>query len=256
MWISTNVAIQGSSHIKSCTPCQDYVDSVITEKGGAIVLSDGAGSAKYSNVGSEISCSALFDYISERFDELYNGNAHEIKLNIIHRIRTRLGIAAKNRSTKKDDFASTLLFVAIENDKFVCGHLGDGVIGYITLDNSVEVLSKPENGEFANTTFFTVSKNYQRHLRLIKGSTKEVKAFFLMSDGAAECLYQRKSNQFANAINMFSNWIDLYDITEVKKAIKENLERLFPLQTTDDCSFNIIQRKENLSKNSQGKNIQ
>ena len=77
-----------------------------------------------------------------------------------------------------------------------------------------------------------------------------------MSDGAAECLYQRKSNQFANAINMFSNWIDLYDITEVKKAIKENLERLFPLQTTDDCSFNIIQRKENLSKNSQGKNIQ
>ena len=119
MWTSVNAKIKGISHIKSGTPCQDYNISCDNGDTYAIILSDGAGSALHSEIGANIVCEALKAYVFEDFEYLYNCDAKEFKSRLIHRIRTRLGIAAKKHNSSKNDFASTLLFVAVNNNKFI-----------------------------------------------------------------------------------------------------------------------------------------
>lgn len=240
MWKVIQACIQGSSHIKTKTPCQDVVKSKSLENGVILVLADGAGSAKYSIFGAEISCDAIIDCFSRDFDLYYNMNSFKVQEKIIHRIRIRLGIKAKSLDSSKGELASTLLFVCILGDRFIAGHIGDGIVGAIKNDELI-VLSKPERGEFANSTYFTTSRNYHTHLRLYKGNIKNFLSIFLMSDGAADCLYDKKHEMLAKAICVFSSWIKQNNIDDVNKALVENMSKLFPQYTTDDCSFIMCQ---------------
>lgn len=243
MWISVNARVQGISHIKSDTPCQDYNISCDNGDTYAIILSDGAGSALYSEIGAMIVCEAVKAYVFEDFKYLYNCDAKEFKSRLIHRIRTRLGIAAKKHNSSKNDFASTLLFVAVNKNKFICGHLGDGIIGIIDNDNNAKALSLPENGEFVNSTFFTTSNNYQYHLRIAKGYVDNIQTFFIMSDGASECLFQKNRKQMAKAIVLFNDWLKQYKKEEVAKAIGDNMKEIFTRYTNDDCSLSMLQKQ-------------
>ena len=250
MWVSVSATIQGTSHIKSQTPCQDYTAFGVSANTAVIVLADGAGSAKHSRVGAQIACNAILSYFFENFDKAVKSEAKEIRTKLVHRIRTRLGMAAKKVESTKEEYASTLLFVAIKDGIFICGHLGDGVVGYIDNKNISHVLSLPDRGEYANFTYFTTSKNYQSHFRLYKENLNDIKAFFLMSDGAADCLFQKNTKQFAKAVTLFSNWVEKFDIGEVQRALEENMKKMFPQYTTDDCSFNLLQRSTNKLLNS------
>lgn len=243
MWTSVNAKIKGISHIKSGTPCQDYNISCDNGDTYAIILSDGAGSALHSEIGANIVCESVKAYVFEDFEYLYNCDAKEFKSRLIHRIRTRLGIAAKKHNSSKNDFASTLLFVAVNNNKFICGHLGDGIIGTIDNDNNAIALSLPENGEFANSTYFTTSKNYLYHLRIAKGCVDNIQTFFIMSDGSAECLFHKNSKQMAKAVVLFNDWLKQYKKEEVAKAIGDNMKEIFTRYTNDDCSLSMLQKQ-------------
>lgn len=242
MWKVVGASIRGTSHVRDDKPCQDYIKYYHVSETCCIALSDGAGSYIYPEKGAQISCDAICQLIEKSFDEFYELQVDEIKRKLIHKIRTRIGIHAKNKNVSKDEFSATLLFVAIKSEKFLLGHIGDGVIGCLK-DGKLIVLSNPENGEFANTTYFVTSKNYQKHLRLIKGINDGSEAFFLMSDGAAECLYSKKDNKFANALLTMSSWIHNNDESVVSEAIEENMSRLFPKHTQDDCSIIIMQKR-------------
>ena len=98
--------------------------------------------------------------------------------------------AASNFNLK--DLASTLLSVAVKENNFIALHIGDGVIGMLD-DENLTILSKPDNGEFANETTFVTSVDAISHFRLYKGDIDKVSAFMLMSDGAASGFYNRSS---------------------------------------------------------------
>lgn len=241
MWKIAGAAIIGSSHVKNGTPCQDYIHSRTREHIICIALADGAGSYKYSETGAEIACTTITNYLTKDFDRFFSMSPLEIKRFIIHGIRTRLGQKASALKTTKAEMSSTLLFVAISNDKFIIGHLGDGVICGET-NKDLVLLSAPENGEFANTTYFVTTKNYVPHFRIYKGNVSEFSSFFLMSDGAAEALFHKKEHTFSSALKTFASWLDDHTPDQVNTAIKSNMENLFPKHTTDDCSL-IIARK-------------
>lgn len=141
----------------------------------------------------------------------------------------------------RKETASTLLFVAVNNNKFICGHLGDGIIGTIDNENNAIALSLPENGEFTNSTYFTTSKNYLYHLRIAKGCVDNIQTFFIMSDGSAECLFHKNSKQMAKAVILFNDWLKQYKKEEVAKAICDNMKEIFTRYTNDDCSLSMLQ---------------
>lgn len=241
MWKIAGASIIGSSHVKDGTPCQDFIYSLTRGEVICIALADGAGSYKYSETGAEIACTAIANYLTLEFDRFFSMPSLEIKRFIIHGIRTRLGRKASTLETTKSELSSTLLFVAISGDKFLIGHLGDGVIcGEINGD--IVLLSAPENGEFANTTYFVTSKNYETHFRIYKGNVSEFSSFVLMSDGAAEALFHKKEHTFSSALKTFASWLDDHSSNEVNAAIKSNMENLFPKHTTDDCSLIIAHK--------------
>ena len=238
IWKVVKAEITGSSHKKNGTPCQDVTNKLVTENSCTIVLADGAGSASLSELGAELTCKSILRTCHKDFDELFDMDSMLAKTKIIHSIRTRLGIKAKKHNKNKQELASTLLFVSIKKNKFIAGHIGDGIIGIIDEKGEAIVLSEPENGEFANTTYFTTSENYRYHLRLYRGEIdNNYNSFFMMSDGAADCLYHKKQKIFAPAIRSFSNWIEKFDEESVNQALLENMTKMFPKHTTDDCSF-------------------
>lgn len=241
MWKIVGATIQGTSHIKDAIPCQDFIKYSERNNVYCIALADGAGSCSHSAIGAEIACQTICNMILRDFDVIYNLEESKFQQKLIHAIRTRVGIKAKKEGVTKSEFSSTLLFVAHQDNKFIIGHIGDGVIGYIK-DDTLLVLSEPENGEFANTTYFFTTKNYKRHLRIKKGIFEGVKAFFLMSDGSAECLFHKKDKVFSKALFTISNWINEYDEQIVNMAIKENMGDLFISHTSDDCSLIMIQK--------------
>ena len=188
IWKVIKAEMTGTSHKKNGTPCQDVTKKLVTSNSCTIVLADGAGSASLSELGAELTCKSVLRTFHRDFEELFDMDPSLAKTKIIHSIRTRLGIKAKKFNQKKEELASTLLFVSIKNNKYIAGHIGDGIIGIIDEKGDAIVLSEPENGEFANTTYFTTSKNYKYHLRLYRGEIDNYNSFFLMSDGAAEGL--------------------------------------------------------------------
>lgn len=241
MWKIAGASIIGSSHIKNGTPCQDCIHSLTRNGVVCIALADGAGSYKYSDTGAEIACTAVTEYLTSEFDRFFSLPSLETKRFIIHGIRTRLGHKASVLDTSKTELSSTLLFVAIKNDNFLIGHLGDGIICGEINDDLV-LLSAPENGEFANTTYFVTSRNYEEHFRVYRGNVSKFNSFYLMSDGAAEALFHKKEHSFSSALRIFASWLDEHTSNEVDAAIKSNMETLFPKHTTDDCSIIIAHK--------------
>ncbi len=241
MWKIAGASIIGSSHIKNKTPCQDFICSLTRGDVICIALADGAGSCKYSDIGAVISCTAVTEHLTADFDRFFSMPQSVIKHRIIHFIRTRLGRKAKALNTNKSELSSTLLFLALKGDKYLLGHLGDGVICGEDKGKLV-LLSAPQNGEFANTTYFVTTKNYQDHFKISYGNVSELTSFFLMSDGAAEALYHKKKHIFSRALKTFAAWLDSYPSDEVSAAIESNMESLFPKHTSDDCSIIIAHK--------------
>lgn len=240
MWKIVGASIQGRSHKNNDIPCQDRIGYFRSDNSNCIALSDGAGSVKYAEIGAQITCDTVCGLFNCDFNKLYSLHLKELQSKIIHNIRTRIGIKASKLGVQKSEFSATMLFVCIYDDQYIIGHIGDGVIAGLK-NNSLVILSEPENGEYANSTYFVTSKKIQNHFRIIKGNISDIRAFYLMSDGAAECLYHKKDKILSNALNIISSWIDNNEENVVSDALKANMQELFYNHTYDDCSIIILQ---------------
>ncbi len=68
-------------------------------------------------------------------------------------------------------------------------HIGDGV-GVVEFDDGTSVLSLPENGEYANETYFVTQDEWSAHLRVTPFSGR-VRCLALMSDGAMSFAFKK-----------------------------------------------------------------
>lgn len=240
MWKMINYEACGRSHYASNTPCQDK--TMCQESNGAycIALADGAGSAKLSHYGAEIVVDATVKYLIENFERLIeNKNATIVKQEIITHITKNLEEKAKECQCELKDLASTLLFVAIKDNKFIIGHIGDGIIGYLKNDK-ILVASKPNNGEFVNSTIFVTSSKAIQNLKLLKGDINDITGFVLMSDGSSDSFYIKREEQLANTTKKIIKWTSVLEQKKIYELIKDSFDNLVIQNTTDDCSIAII----------------
>ena len=244
MWHFLYSKSRGSSHIKENLPCQDNTYSKIENDVYVISLADGAGSAKHSDEGSKQATIVLADDLCINFDKHYdNNNAQEVSDYLISVIIFGLNEIIKNKKEqgyKLNDLASTILCVAVKDNKYIIFHIGDGVIGFVR-NHTLHVASTPENGEFVNTTIFTTSKNSSKTSTLKKGllntNRGEITSFILMSDGPEVSLYSKKNNTLSNGLLKIIDTIPYTYYTYMNALLKHTLENLIAKQTTDDCSI-------------------
>lgn len=239
MWHMLDYAQAGRSHCKNNIPCQDKTVSCRMNGVHLLGLADGAGSAKFSHFGAETALQATCDYTANNFESIFNQtDGVQVKKNILARILEALRQKAEQLNCNIKDLASTLLFVAIKNNRFLLFHIGDGVIGYWEND-SLKVASKPENGEFSNTTVFTTSSKALLYMKLFKGNIENIHGFVLISDGAAESFYQKRTGQLAPVIVRIMRKVCLVEHGEMLQLLKDSFQ-LVVNNTQDDCSIAII----------------
>jgi len=241
-WKIASAYAIGQGHIKNNTPCQDRTFKLIkkSSKGTfyGLALADGAGSCKYSDIGAEFITKKILYFFNSKFSYILN------KKNPSVYIRQYIEKELLNLSIKKNinfkDLSSTLLVVAIKGNKVIIGHIGDGVIGVLDKNSHLKTLSKPMNGEYSNSTFFTTSTYYENRLKIIKGSIKESVGFILMSDGTEESLYNKQMESLVDANKTIINWLNTKSEKIVENALIQNLEQVLTKQTYDDCSIGVI----------------
>jgi len=269
--------VTGKSHLKRNIPCQDRTFSNSLNGTTVITLADGAGSCSKSEIGAEIVTQYVADFLCTNFDNIFQKEETIISKTILEGISKSLSQKAKTLNLTVLDLSSTLLFVGVKDNRYLAGHIGDGLIGCFD-GKDIKTLSYPENGEFSNQTYFATKDNAINHFRIYKadknnylayypiGSQKSIKknmlitsdikklnninGFILMSDGSYDCLYDKNENRLTDANMTIFSWLQDGNntIDEVEKALKDNIESKFLKKTHDDCSINLLALTEDKIK--------
>jgi serine/threonine protein phosphatase PrpC len=244
MWKAIAYAARGKSHIATSTPCQDKV--FYTSKGdiNLIALSDGAGSAKLSHFGAEKTIQAVSAFILGNYQRIItNEDGVALKREMAEYLQKELRRKAKELSCDIDDLAATLLVAAADKNTFFIVHVGDGVIGFIK-DSKLKVISSPQNGEFANMTFFVTAADVLQHLNIYRGKLTGVSGFILMSDGTAESFYRKSDNTLVPALVKMMRLNMALPKDRMEELLIDSFEKLVTKRSQDDCSIALLTRKE------------
>ncbi len=245
MWNVIQCATQGRSHLKTQTPCQDKTFALKSNQGIVAALADGAGSASLSHFGAETITKHICKELSINFDKYFNQNdGVEVKKQLIAGITNCLMTKADELSCQIKDLASTLLVIAIDDDRFIITHIGDGVIGYCK-NNELLIASEPENGEFANTTVFTTSKDALMTMKLMKGHLSDINSFILMSDGSEASLYNKKEKTLSEGLKKIITLSEVLSTEKIQDQLQRSFDTYIRNATTDDCSIVMLMDDSN-----------
>lgn len=237
MWSAIQCAVQGRGHLKNNIPCQDKTYSISSENFIAVSLADGAGSCSLSHIGASLVTRTICELLQRNF-ELYfsNNDGVAVKKDILRIIIDELNKSAIVNDCEIKDLSSTLLFVAVRNNCFILGHIGDGVIGYLK-NNMLKVASSPNNGEFVNTTIFTTSNSALASMKLIRGNVEGIDSFILMSDGSESVFYKKSNSTLSDGLKKIIIMSEILPKDEIEKRLTQLFNNKVRLHTSDDCSL-------------------
>jgi len=243
-WKIASSYVIGQGHIRKNLPCQDRTFKLtkkdLSGEFYGVALADGAGSYAHSDIGAEMITKKILYFIKRKFKYIQKYNNPEVY--ILKYIKKELEKLSKEKNIDIKEFSSTLLFIAIQNNDIIIGHIGDGIIGVLDNNDNLKIVSYPENGEYSNSTFFTTSFKYKKRLRIIKAKIKNSKGFILMSDGSEESLYDKQNKILIDINKQIINWLEKYSENAVENALKQNLEQAISKKTHDDCSIAIMRK--------------
>lgn len=185
------VQVPGRLHRERDEPCGDIVVVQSHPEYLFCGIADGKSGAEFGAEGGRASLEAVTAYIHE----LGIGNLihatfpDELPCMIIKEIRKKLLNLAGEKKAELQDFASTLLAIAVDQatGEYMLLHLGDGCALGIPETGDAAVLSPPENGLSFHHTWHTTSDHAVAHLHIRFGSLEGKTRILLLSDGAS-CL--------------------------------------------------------------------
>jgi len=226
---------RGRSHSHEGKPRDDHFEIEIFNNWYIIALADGAGSAKYSRKGSEITCLKSVEIIKSFLEndanflniiKDYNLDKSEKKLkNINLQLYNLFGNAAiksfnelleeaKNNNALIKDYATTILLSIckkVDNQYFVASFwIGDGAIGLYTQNESIKLMGDVDSGEFAGQTrFLTMQEMLEAkeiYSRLRFEIIQNFTALVLMTDGVSDAKFETDNN-----LNNSKKWDNLWN---------------------------------------------
>ena len=191
----------GKNHLADNVACQDSGHFAVSGDALIGVVSDGAGSASEGHLGSEFFARRISELVSEsmgsgQFAIDAQSDCRDHLLAIIQEARSQLREIAASRQLELRDFACTLVGCITSRDVGCFFHIGDGFA--VCLRNGAEsVLSHPENGEYADETYFVTDDDWKDHLRVTHiGGIDRGCLIGLMTDGAAPFVINRAKTGF------------------------------------------------------------
>ncbi|HNX17266.1 MAG TPA: PP2C family serine/threonine-protein phosphatase [Methanoregula sp.] len=170
-WKHLSLSVTGKSHIDRNEPGQDYYRTGVLRLSDRDffvgLVADGAGSTTHGGVGAEIACETLYNQILSGIrskDSISSVSDDDIR-EWISVSRQAIATRAEGDGQRIKDYACTIIGVVATNDHAIYFQIGDGCIvsrngaGY-------RAIFWPEQGEYANTTYFVSDDTFREHLKI------------------------------------------------------------------------------------------
>ena len=235
---------RGRMHVAKNIVCQDktYVHRYKDKRSAIIALADGAGSCQYSHLGAKAVVMNIGRIVSSNFSK-YFSDSDSARYEITKYLHAGLQMESRKRDIEFKQLSATLLFCYVvrkgKSIRYLAGHLGDGVIVMQNREGT-KILSHPDNGEFANTTFFVTSPKAKDYLRIYTGEIQGDAGFMLMSDGTAECLYNKAERKPVPACDKIFRWFNYYSQQKCNRVLDKVMRQYIQPMSMDDCSVAVI----------------
>jgi hypothetical protein len=221
VWRVAGASVTGTSHHGKQTPCQDSHAIAVDGTRLIVAVSDGMGSAAYSHVSSRL----LVDTVvrSLRVEPrpqrrlIARLGAYVKRFVAPESVESRLRaaaaegraaiqrLAARRRHALRD-YACTLIVVVIDADGWHVLHIGDGAAVGFRSDRDMATLSRPYNGEYANSTSPITASDWQRHIRCNHGSER-LSGVAVFSDGIQNlCINHQTGKAYPGFFQPIAEW--------------------------------------------------
>jgi Protein phosphatase 2C len=189
VWRIATASVIGTSHTKTGQPCQDSarVRLVNTPSGPILVsaVSDGAGSAAHSEIGSRAAVTTATDLI-ENFLQAggtIDSIQKETVLSWLAQIQSVIASFAVEGSASAREFACTLLVAIIGPEHAAFFQVGDGAMVVLEAgDEGWSYIFWPQHGEYINSTNFVTSADAAEVMEFASVS-RRIESFSSFSDG-------------------------------------------------------------------------
>lgn len=255
-WRYIKASALGTAHVTTGQPCQDssVAKVVITGQDEQLLLavtSDGAGSAAHSDEGSTLVCEKTLEWLEWRLSQGDGFLNEEDGLTLIHNLRTQLEnyAADEERGYALRDLACTVNVVAVLPGQAWFLQVGDGATIVQAPGESLEVVFWPDNGEYANHTYFVtdVSDDLIR-VRRVEG---ELDRIAVMTDGIQSlALSLQHRAAYAPFFEPLFNAVDRLDPHDAvaREKLQDGLKRFLNsprvnAQTSDDKTLVLCSRR-------------
>lgn len=228
------VSLIGKAHLDSVLPNQDYFLVKKNSFGTVIVVADGMGSKKKSDIGSKMVCKAVYD--ASQIWLKNNDNRNITLLKLIHNLWD-IYIAPNS----KEECGTTCLFALILKDKIILGKLGDGIIAY-KINDDFKIFTN-EKMEFSNMTqsMHSIKKISDWTIEEIENNNEDLK-IMIATDGIAEDLIEKKIENFM--IYLCDEILKIRDLSKRNKKLKQLIQNWPTKFSNDDKTLVIFERGE------------
>lgn len=160
MWVQVSESVAGTSHFAGDIPCQDASLHGVVGHGedeiALFVVSDGAGSASHSHLGSRVACNRFVEFCHENQPRLNASIDRNFADELLTALLTAIVKEAEAAEVEPTSLACTFLAAIVGRDWTFFVQLGDGAIVHDTED-SFGCAFWPMSGEYANITTFITS---------------------------------------------------------------------------------------------------
>ena len=234
-WKVFEAVATGTSHIERMTVCQDACRTWVGGDGFFVaVVSDGAGSASLSEIGSRTCSDVIVEQIASCLEEDLGDEVSALEIAksrlplAIESARSRIDEAASAKGVGQRELACTLVgVVAKTSGTGFFFHIGDGVAIVHMSDAAIPpIVSLPENGEYSNETWFVTQSSWLEHLRLTDFQG-DVRCIAVMSDGPMP--FALKKDQSA----LFPGFIDPIEDYLRKNSVEDGNRGLLSILTSE-----------------------
>jgi len=186
------LSLAGRKHRDKGMPCEDSSCSLSLNGVTVVCLSDGAGASRYTHadLGSKCVVQTVCDLMVRHFDAFYYEPRESLVRSIlVAAIQAELTIISKEHSLPgMECMSATMLFCAVKDTRVIFGHIGDGIISQVT-GSGLQLITLPQNGDDASSTFFITLPYAQDYMRIIRTTTDDTHAYVLMTDGVSDLVY-------------------------------------------------------------------
>lgn len=214
-WIVAKASVIGNRHVLENIPCQDAHGYMFFDEDnfGVAVVSDGAGSAAFSDIGAR----HVAEKALEKFATAVKAGGFHMKSPVaadwnITAFKTFKAIAedihelAHKENIPVRSLAATAIVLIITSYGLLVTHIGDGRAGYLNERGEWHACMKPYKGCFANeTAFITSCLGELEDMEAIIESNivnEPISAFTLLSDGCENTCFE---------LNRFDEQLDVYE---------------------------------------------